>query len=152
MENRWNSSGKNSEDSTLGILNEIQKMMAELKFEPEQLQGSIIFMSMYKDITWRTPGIEENRVANSVGVPTHAKRFPFGCWSYLGLGSEKKWNGTLVNKPNVEWNRVAENMMINVAESGHPKFRVTSPLERGELKSKSGGKKTIHHNRSEETV
>ena len=34
--------------------------------------------------------------------------------------------------------------MTNFAESGHPIFQVTSPLGRGELKSKGGGKKTIH--------
>ena len=43
-------------------------------------------------------------------------------------------------------------MMLNFAESGHPVFRATSPLGRGELKSKGGGKKTIHYNGSEENV
>ena len=138
--------------TTLGILNEIQKMMAESRCEPEQFQGRIIFMSMFNDIMWSTPGNEENCVANTLNVATHAKRFPLGCWSYLGPGCEKMWYGTHVNKPNGEWNRVAEIMMINFAESGHPKFQATSPLERGELKSKGGGKKTIHHNGSEETV
>ena len=42
--------------------------------------------------------------------------------------------------------------MINLAETGHPIFQATSPLEGGELKSKGGGKKTIHYNGSEETV
>ena len=36
--------------TTLGILNEIQKMMAERKCEPEQFQGRIIIMSMFNDI------------------------------------------------------------------------------------------------------
>ena len=36
--------------TTLGILDEIQKMMTESKCEPEQLKGIIIFMSMYNDI------------------------------------------------------------------------------------------------------
>ena len=85
-------------------------------------------------------------------VATYAKKCPFGFWSYLGPGCEKKWYGTRVNKPNDEWNRVAEIMMINFAESGHPFFQATSPLERGELKSKGDGKKTIHYNGSEETV
>ena len=43
-------------------------------------------------------------------------------------------------------------MMINFAESGHRIFQATSLLGRGELKSKGGGKKTIHYNESEETV
>ena len=38
--------------TTLGILDEIQKMMAELRYEPEQFKGRIIFMSMYNDIIW----------------------------------------------------------------------------------------------------
>ena len=42
--------------------------------------------------------------------------------------------------------------MINFAETGHPIFHATSPLERGELKSKGGGKKAIHYNGSEENV
>ena len=36
--------------TTLGILKEIQKMMAELKCKPEQFQGRILFMSMVNDI------------------------------------------------------------------------------------------------------
>ena len=42
--------------------------------------------------------------------------------------------------------------MVNFAESGHPVFRATSALERGELKSKGKGKKTIHFNGSDETI
>ena len=35
-------------------------------------------------------------------------------------------------------------MMIRYGESGHPVFRATSPLSRGTLKSKGGGKLSIH--------
>ena len=35
-------------------------------------------------------------------------------------------------------------MMIKCAESGHPVFRATSPWSRGKLKSKGGGKLSIH--------
>ena len=35
-------------------------------------------------------------------------------------------------------------MMIKFRESGHPVFRATSPLSRGTLKSKGGGKLSIH--------
>ena len=68
----------------------------------------------------------EKCVANSLNVATYAKRFPIGCCSFLGFGCEKKWYGTHVSKPNGEWNRVAENMMIKCAESGHPIFQATS--------------------------
>ena len=87
-----------------------------------------------------------------MNVATYAKRFPLGCWSFWGPGCEKKWYGTHVRKPNGERNRVAEIMTVNFAESGHPIFQATSPLGRGELKSKGGGKRTIHYNGSEENV
>ena len=35
-------------------------------------------------------------------------------------------------------------MMINFGESGHPVFRATSPLSLGTLKSRGGGKLSIH--------
>ena len=39
-----------------------------------------------------------------------------------------------------EWDRMAEKMMLEFGESGHPVFRATSPLSRGQVKSKGGGK------------
>ena len=42
--------------------------------------------------------------------------------------------------------------MLNFAESGHPIFRATSALERGELKSKRTGVKSIHFNGSDDTI
>ena len=55
-------------------------------------------------------------------------------------GSEKKWYSTYDSKPQGEWNTVAEQMMMEFSESGHPVFRATSLLSRGTLKSKGGGK------------
>ena len=42
-------------------------------------------------------------------------------------------------------------MMLEIAAI-HPVFRASSTLERGELRSKAGGKKTIHVNGSEQNV
>ena len=42
--------------------------------------------------------------------------------------------------------------MIDFGESEHPVFRVTSPLSRGTLKSKSGGKLSVHFCADGETV
>ena len=36
-------------------------------------------------------------------------------------------------------------MLLKFGESGHPVFRATSPLSRGQLKSKGGGKLSIHY-------
>ena len=52
----------------------------------------------------------------------------------LGPGSEKKWYGTHTYKPSGEWVRVAEDMMIDFSESGHPVFRGSSAFERGPLR------------------
>ena len=65
---------------------------------------------------------------------------------------EKKWYGTHLHKPGGEWDKSAEGMMFNFAESGHPVFPATSAWERGESRSEGRGKKSIHFNGSDETV
>ena len=88
-----------SGSTTLGILGEIQKLMTELQCEPEQFKDRIIFTSMYNDIVWRERGHAEKCESNSREVANHARKFPRGRWSFLGLGSEKKWYGTYSDKP-----------------------------------------------------
>ena len=119
-------------------------MMAELRCELEQVKGRIIFMSMYNDIKWGTPGNHENCSANALRATEYARKFPQGRWSFLGLGSEKKWSGTHA--------RTAEGMMLKFAESAHPLFRTSSAFERRELRSKGGGKTSIHINGSNVTI
>ena len=96
-------------------------------------------MSMYNDIVRGAKGNEFLCIANSKCVAECARRFAHGHWSFLGPGSEKKWYGTHTYRPNGESNRVAEDMMINFSESGHPVFRGSSVLERGALRSKGKG-------------
>ena len=52
----------------------------------------------------------------------------------------------------VNGTKMAEKMMITFTESGHPVFRATSPLSRGQLKSKGGGKLSIHYCADQETI
>ena len=80
------------------------------------------------------------------------KSFSTGRWSYLGPGSEKKRYSIHESKPQGEWDRVAELMMLKFGESRHPVFRSTSPLSRGVLKSKGGGKLSTHFCADGETV
>ena len=42
--------------------------------------------------------------------------------------------------------------MLTFAESGHPVFRATSPLSRGQLRSKGGGKLSIHYCADGDTI
>ena len=71
---------------------------------------------------------------------------------FLGLGQKEKWCGTHVYKPNGEWDDVADIMMINVSESGHPVFRGSNAFETGDLQSKGKGKLSLHFNGSDEIV
>ena len=74
--------------------------------------------------------------SNAQLVSLFAKRFGAGQWSFLGPGSEKKWYSISEDSPQGEWDKMAEKMMVILAQSGHPVFRATSPLSRGVLKSK----------------
>ena len=153
--NRWNSSGKNFPGfTTLGILAEIQKMMAELRCDPEHFQGKIIFISMYIDIEWWTPGNKENCVANAANVATYAKKFLHGCWSFLGhllrekvvrnsYQQTKWWMGQNCWRHDAQlcWERAS-------CISCHQRFR----KRRIKKKKKAGGKTSFHFNGSEETV
>ena len=87
---------------------------------------------------------ETECIANSILVSLFAKRFPAGRWSFLRPGSETKWSSTNKESPGGKWDRVAELMMIKFGESGHPVFRAPSPFSRRMLKSKGGGKLSIH--------
>ena len=119
--------------------------MTELQCELEQCKRRIIYLSMYNDIIWGEPGNTEKCEMNSVTVANYAHRFLLGRWSFLGAGSEK-------TKPDGDWDKTAERRMLNFAESGHPIFRATSALKRGELRSKAKGKRSIHFNGSEENI
>ena len=111
--------------------------------EPEQFQGRIIFMSMFNDIIWGKKTMKRNVLLIPL-VSLFTKRFPAGRWSFLGPGPEIKWHSTNKERPGGKWDRVDELMMIKFGESGHPVFRATSPFSRGTLKSKGGGKLSIH--------
>ena len=126
--------------------------MTESKCEPEQLKGRIIFMSMFNDIDWRKRGNKEDCITNALRVTEYARRFTRGHWSFPGPGSEKKWYGTHVNKPDVEWEKTAGGMRLNFAESGHPVLRATSALERGELKSNGQEVNSTHFKGSDDTI
>ena len=115
--------------TTLGILEEFQKIMTELECELEQFKGRIIFMSMFNDIVWDAKGNEEICANNSETIKQYAQRFLGGHWSFLGPGSEDKWYGTYTDKPDGSWDRMAEEMMANFSQSGHATFRA-SALER----------------------
>ena len=82
----------------------------------------------------------------------YKKKFGSRQWSFPGPGSEKKWSSISEDGPRGECDNFAELMMLKFGESGYPIFRATSPLSRGGLKSKGGGKLSIHYCADHETI
>ena len=137
----------------LGFFEKIQSLMRDIQCEREHFTDRIIFMSVFNDIAWTAEGNNEQCEYNSQTVAEHARRFHHGHWSFLRPGSDVKWYGTYTDKPDGSWDRMAEEMMLNFSDSGHPIFRASSAFERGgELRSKARGKKSIHFNSSYENI
>ena len=72
-------------------------------------------------------------------------------WAVVGPGSEKKWYSS-ENSPQGAWDNIAEQMLLEFAESGHPIFRATTPLSRGNHKSKGRRKLSIHFAADQDTI
>ena len=81
-----------------------------------------------------------------------AKKFGIGQWSFIGPGSEKKWYFSSEDSQQGIWDKFADRMWLEFAESGCPIFRATTPLSRGHLKSKGHGKLSIHYAADQETI
>ena len=128
--------------TTLQLCDKINDLLSELGQTPQTCTGRILFMSMFNDISV-TKGNKDECLANAGVVKVLARRFGVGQWSFIGPGSEKKWYSA-ENSPQGAWDNIAEEMLLEFAESGHPTFRATTPLSRGQLKSKGRGKLSIH--------
>ena len=109
-------------------------------------------MSMFNDISCDGKGNKEECVANAKVVTILAKKFGIGQWSFIGPGSEKKWYSMEENSPEGIWDHIADEMLLEFAESGCPIFRATTPLSRGNLKSKGHGKLSINFTADYSTI
>ena len=117
--------------TTLQRSEEDKRLLLRLDETPENFTGRIIFMTMLNDISC---GSKDNKIeceSNARLVSLLAKRFGTGQWSFIRLGSEKKWYCINEDSPQGVWDNVAEWMLLEFAESGCPIFRATSPLSRG---------------------
>ena len=108
-------------------------------------------MSMFNDISCDRKDKKDECLRNAESVKVFARRFGIGQWSFVGPGSEKKWYSS-ENSPQGAWDNIAEQMLLEFAECGHPIFRATTPLSRGKLKSKGKGKVSIHFSADQDTV
>ena len=83
---------------------------------------------MTSPLTEKTTKDECLRNAESVKV--FARRLGIGQWSFLGPCAEKKWYSS-ENSPQGAWDNIAEQMLLEFAESGRPIFRATTPFVQG---------------------
>ena len=137
---------------TLQLSEEVKKFIVEIGETLENFTGRMIFMLMFNDISCGSRDNEKECMSNANLVTLYAKRFGKGQWSFLGLGSEKKWYSISADSPQGEWDTMAEKMMLEFTEIGHPIYRATSPLSRGQLESKGHGKLSIHYCADLETI
>ena len=109
-------------------------------------------MSMSNDMVWDSKGMMKyvetiQRQFNRMFVDSVAV-------TGLSLGLDLKRSGTELTRSKTDgsWDRIAGQMLLNFSGSRHPVFRCTSALERGQLRSKTSGKKSIHFNDVTETL
>ena len=137
--------------TTLQLCDKISNLLSHLGQSPETFTGRILFVSMFNDIFCDRYDNKDECLKNANIVKTFAGRFGIGQMSFIGPGSEKKWYSS-ENSPQGAWDHIAEEMLLEFAESGHPNFRATTPSSRGQLKSKGRGKLSIHFTADQDTV
>ena len=138
--------------NTLQLSEEVKRLLYRIGETPENFTGRILFMSMFNDILCGTKDNEQECLANAQLVSLNARKFGKGQWSFIGPGSEKKWYSMKEDSPQGIWDNIAEKMLVEFADSGCPIFRATTPLSRGQLKSKGHGKLSIHYAADQETI
>ena len=138
--------------TTLQLCGTINDLLSDLGKTPEIFTGRILFISMFNDISCDRKGNKEECLANARVVKVLARRFGVGQWSFIGPGSEKKWYSGEENSPQGAWDHIAEEMLLEFSESGHPTFRATTPLSGGILKSKGHGQLSIQFAADELTI
>ena len=136
---------------TLQLCGKINDLLSDLGQTPETFTRRILFMSMFNDISCDRKSNKEECLANAGVIKVLARNIGVGRWSFIGPGSEKKWYSA-ENSPQGARDHIAEEMLLEFAESGHPTFRATTPLSRGILKSKGHGKLSIHFAADELTI
>ena len=129
---------------TLQLYGKVKDLLSRSGETPENFTGRSLFKSIFNDISFGTKDNERECLANAKVVSIHAKKFGIGQWSLIGPSFEKKWYSMEEDSPQGIWDHIAEKMLLEFAESTCPIFRATTPLSRGQLRSKGHGKLSIH--------
>ena len=136
--------------TTLQLCDKISDLLSNLGQTPETFTVRILLMSMFNDISCDRKGNKDECLKNADYVKIFARGFGIGQWSFIGPGSEKKWYSS-GNSLQGAWDNIAEEMLLEFAESGHPIFRATTPLSKCSLESKGRGKLSVHFAADQDT-
>ena len=119
--------------TTLQLCNKVQEFMSKRAISQKNVKdGPSSCRCSTTSISWGSEDNEQECESNANLVSIYARRFSPGRWSFLGPGSEKKWYSTFDGRPQGEWDRVAELMMIADTQFSEP--RVHCPEERSKAK------------------
>ena len=97
---------------TLQLCNKVHEFMSKMS-DPSQFKGRIIFMSMFNDILWGSENNEQECNSNATFCVYICKKIPTRT-----LVIPRTWIRkevvfyTYIDRPQGEWDRVAESMMI----------------------------------------
>ena len=106
--------------TTLQLCDKISDLLSSMGQTPECFTGRVLFMSMFNDIFCDRYDNKDECLRNANIVKTFAGRQGIGQWSFIGPGSEKKWYPS-ENSPQGAWDHIAEDMLLEFAESGKDK-------------------------------
>ena len=107
--------------TTLQLCGKVNDLLSNLGQTPETFTGRILFMSMFNDISCDRKDNKDECLKNAESVKVFARRFGIGQWSFIGPGFERKWYSS-ENNPQGAWDHIAEQMLLEFAESRHPTF------------------------------
>ena len=129
--------------TTLQLCDKVNDLLSNLGQTPATFTGRILFMSMFNHISCDRKGNKDECLAIAEVVKVFARRFGVGQWSFIGPGSEKRWY-SFENSPQGAWDNIAEQMLLEFAESGTSYFPCNDSHCPGVLsKSKGRGKLSI---------
>ena len=124
--------------TTLHLSHKVQELLLRLSVTPEKFAGRLIFMSIQRHL---------------MGIYKQQERMRQILNSFLSMVVPRTWiRETVYSISEDSTQGETDQMMLTFVESGHPVIRVTSPMSRGVLKSKGGGKLSIHCYADFETI
>ena len=135
----------------LQLSEEVKRLLLKVDETPENFTGRITFMSYSMTFLVERKTMKKNvwQMPNSYICAREDLEKDNGHSLVLVL---KRSGIVSVRSPHGIWDNMAERMLLESADSGCPVFRSTTPLSRGQPKSKGHGKLWIHYAAYLETI